>query len=148
MHAIGRSCYDDDATQEKIDYELLKANRSTTHTVGFRFIGWKVVDSAGNVVSEKGKKWGQQVVERDVLVTLREFFGGDGARVVDVERVLGRVRDMLTWFQTQRTHHFRASSLLIVYDAAANRAADCHLIDFDHVVNMVCPTPLHRTSYR
>lgn len=119
---VGQRTYDVDAPAEKVAYEVSKYPRQAQ--VGFRISGMCVCGEM------RDKRWGQSLALDDVDVALGELFARRAGVVEEVERQLV---DLCQVFEVQTEYVFVASSVLIVFDAAAaSRPPVVRLIDFGH----------------
>ena len=134
---LGRIAWAPGYTPEKVARQVMKGDQTTSNLLGFRVSGQVIRDPEGTVVKSWKKAEG--------------FFGINGANIsqvfTDFVTVNGRVRyDVVqefrdktllftNWFIGQRKLHFVATSVLYVYDQAAEGAnASVRLIDFAHVL--------------
>ena len=98
----------------------------------------------GETSEKLDKKWGRGLHHEHQLISgLDRFLSGGGSpkRVNRIrELIIGRLELIRNWFLTQKTYHFYASSILILYEGATvenerQQAArvDVRMIDFAHV---------------
>jgi Inositol polyphosphate kinase len=130
---IGRRHYDDDATEEKQRRHIEKANSTTTAATGVRFIG--VQSFKGSEYDFRDKYHGRTLQEADLIPEARWFFhNGTRLRADCVTLVLLKLRAIAKHMEVQRFFKFYSSSLLIVYEGDASKAAlvDVRMIDFAH----------------
>ena len=134
---LGRVAWAPGYSAEKIAHQVYKGDKTTSNLLGFRISGQVIRDPQGTVVKSWMKGEG--------------FFGISGANIsqvfTDFVTINGRVRyDVVqefrdktlaytNWFIGQHELHFVATSVLYVYDQAAEGAnVSVRLIDFAHVL--------------
>jgi hypothetical protein len=134
---IGTQCYDDDATQEKMNYEISKFPFQSE--IGFRFSGMKVWN--GSEWKQWDRHWGRSIQLNDIPGAFVDFFTRDGSLQKKVISIfLDRLKSLETAFKEQPKYKFIASSLLFVYDIVnGTPVVDLRSIDFAHV--SLCSKP-------
>eukprot|EP01136_Pigoraptor_vietnamica_P044240 Opistho-1_new@20736 len=130
---MGRRSYGEDASPEKIAYELSKYPPQME--LGFRFTGMHVFDVVRGEHRSYGRKYGHALTVESVRDGFVEYLS-DGVRVRRdvIPGFLARLTDIREWFLRQRLYRFYSSSLLFVYEGDGSSAAvDVRCIDFAHV---------------
>ena len=133
---MGKRCWDDHANEEKIRTEREKY--PPQERIGYRIVGMRVHDSATNSVVHYDKQYGRGLDEKTISSGLRVFFtDSTGQRNDVVLAVLRRLQALCAWFEEQRCLRFFASSLLVLYESAADThdtycQVDVRMIDFAH----------------
>jgi 1D-myo-inositol-tetrakisphosphate 5-kinase/inositol-polyphosphate multikinase len=147
---IGRVTFEPDSSTVKREKELAKYPRQSE--AGFRFVGSRVFRRShahdfdrGEFITV-GKKVCLTVAPEEGLSFMRDFFTAGipdaVARASAVGEVAARVRELTSSFESQVEFTFTSSSVLIVYDAAADdddcgahtpTTVDVRFIDFAHV---------------
>lgn len=122
----GRHCYTPWHGQEKIDSEMSKY--ALQSVVGFRCAGMRLESALG--VVKHAKEWGRTIREDSLSILWDTFFTSARRHVANacVEQLLEMrniIRDTFLW-------ELYASSILLIYDSADDRAVRVVLVDFSY----------------
>eukprot|EP01132_Coremiostelium_polycephalum_P003682 gene3682-4587_t len=114
---MGTRTYDDDATEEKKKYEMYKASKTTTVTLGFRFCGASIHDPITTVSSKLSKEWGKNLTKDNILTEgLKKYFYLDkqhSPRII--KAFIAKLRLLTQYFHSNHSLAFYSSSLLFVF---------------------------------
>ncbi|XP_064173723.1 inositol polyphosphate multikinase-like [Anguilla rostrata] len=121
---IGQRSYDPLASPEKRAQQINKY--PLMEEIGFLVLGMRVYQTSSDTYETYDQHYGRSLVKESLTDGLARFFhNGEGLRKDAVAASVGKVRDVLRWFEGQRRFHFYASSLLFVYEGdVAGRTRD------------------------
>ncbi|KJH44855.1 hypothetical protein DICVIV_09105 [Dictyocaulus viviparus] len=122
---MGKITFDPVANVAKQEKETKKY--PPQRTLGFRLLGYRIHCSDGTVVV-KDREWGKSYDENNILDGLLEFFSGRGADLCLISETLLKLDRVRQWFNTQRSFHFYASSLLFVYENDLSQPSNMQLV--------------------
>lgn len=141
---IGTRHYDDDASPEKRQRHIDKANRTTSASCGMRYTGMQsfkrdLRGSHTGVLLTTDKYHGRELKEHDLLPEATWFFhDGFDVRMDCVHMMLERLHKLRRFLLAQHHFYFYSSSLLLVYEGALSEISptrvDVRMIDFAHTV--------------
>lgn len=142
---IGTRHYDDDASEEKRQRHIDKANSTTSASCGIRLTGMQSFKRSASSYSSAGafesrdKYHGRKLRETDLVPQLTWFFHDNyRVRTDCVQQVLERICNLRHHLLQQQHFYFYSSSLLIVYEGALPEnmptRVDVRMIDFAHTV--------------
>ncbi|XP_062580007.1 inositol polyphosphate multikinase-like [Saccostrea cucullata] len=117
---MGRKTYDPQASQEKMALEIAKF--PPAQNIGYQISGMQTY-SPSTGKSQKFDKYFCKNLNEETIVFkgFGKFFSLDGVLQKEViKAVIVRLKEILEWFNKQRTFHFFASSILIVFDGDVN----------------------------
>ncbi|CEM25321.1 unnamed protein product [Vitrella brassicaformis CCMP3155] len=137
---MGYRLYDDEASDAKRDKMIAKANEQTTAKYGIAVTAYTAHRSDGSSV-ELSRPDAKRIQTMDEITqAMIRWLRGDGPadeRAIDIaKRLMECTRRVDAFFKVQRHWSFYSSSLLYVYDGAADspvESADVRMIDFGHV---------------
>lgn len=126
---IGRRCWDNCATEEKIHAELTKYPLQAT--LGYRVGGLRLYNEEKDSFTFYSKSHCLSLDKREVTGVLQKFFGTCRE---DLQDVLTQLGELLSLFEEQQDVHFFSSSLLIIRECCSmsQRRACVRMIDFAH----------------
>ena len=127
---IGRRCWDDHASPEKVRSETRKFPLQST--LGYRIAGMRLYNRENDEYVTYSKRLCLTFDELGVHNELENFFDGS---TDDVSEVLAQLHELLALFEKQKEVHFFSSSLLLIRECASNAPqcrASVHMIDFAH----------------
>lgn len=129
---IGRRLFDIDASPEKVFRRTMKAETTTSGSLGFRICGVKAFTVEGEPVLHK-KQDLMSLTEAGVITTLQLYFSAlSRTHRTHLSRLfLSRLRHILQIIQTSSLQLI-SSSVLLVYDLDDPGRATCKIIDFAH----------------
>lgn len=143
---MGVQTWGEDAPPAKVAQE--RGKWPPQAALGYRYTGMRVWEP--HAAAEAGARGAGRWVVRDraygyalslpAAARGLEAFLWDGARVRTelIPPLIGRLREIRSWFEVQGAHRFYGSSLLFLYDGGVEGAAgaatvDVRMIDFPHV---------------
>eukprot|EP01137_Pigoraptor_chileana_P002076 Opistho-2@40447 len=130
---MGQRTYGEDASAEKIAYEVAKYPPQTE--LGFRFTGMHVYDATRGEYRSLGRKYGHGLSVANVIDGFVAYLdNGKGVRRDVIPGILSRLYEIRAWFAEQSVYRFYSSSLLFVYEGDGfSSDVDVRCIDFAHV---------------
>lgn len=116
---VGPITYDMEADPDKIKRE--KSKFPSLEEVGFQVVGIKVYLPASDSYKTVERTFLRALDKKTILTQgILEYFAPHGALEVHlVQALIRKLRQIETWFLSQRKYTFIASSLLFVYDGKA-----------------------------
>ena len=150
---VGHRTWYEGASPEYIERCKRKDDASTSSALGFKVCGLQVFNgepprgAGGDGYWRPGKKWSKKLNVEQVREVIADFCGfgrriamGAGRRDAVVDGVLGQVRSIRSWFESQRWMHFYSASLLVLYEGLeadgdggpADPNVKIFIIDFAH----------------
>jgi len=122
---VGIRHYDDDASPEKRDRHIRKAAATTSATVGIRVTGSQVYKADRGTLLFRDKYHGRRLREAQLAGELAHFFhDGTTLRSGALVGIIARLRALLEHVEAQQTFNFYSSSILLIYEGAADAAVD------------------------
>jgi len=122
---VGIRHYDDDASPEKRDRHIRKAAATTSATVGIRVTGSQVYKADRGTLLFRDKYHGRRLREAQLAGELAHFFhDGTALRSGALVGIIARLRALLKHVEAQQTFNFYSSSILLIYEGAADAAVD------------------------
>ncbi|XP_077357812.1 inositol polyphosphate multikinase [Festucalex cinctus] len=119
---LGQRSYDPFASQEKREQQIRKY--PLMEEIGFLVLGMRVYKLCSDTVDTFDQHYGRGLLKDTIKDGLAKFFhNGVCLRKDAVAASIGRVQNILRWFQSQRQLVFYASSLLFVYEGLPNSSA-------------------------
>lgn len=134
---LGRVAWAPGYSPEKIANQVYKGDKTTSNLLGFRISGQVIRDAQGAVAKSWKKAEGFFGISgANISQVFTDFVTIDGRVRYDVvQQFRDRTLAFTNWFISQRKLHFVATSVLYVYDQAAEGAnVSVRLIDFAHVL--------------
>jgi len=130
---MGTRTYDDQASEKKRNYEIFKASKTTTITLGLRFCGLKVYQE-GIGIKKFNKDWGKGISDKNIHDGLSAFLhNGKKLRMELIQPFVQKLRRLLEWFEKNSKLRFYGTSLLLLYDVSQKIDPVLKVIDFAHV---------------
>ncbi|XP_061192029.1 inositol polyphosphate multikinase-like isoform X1 [Saccostrea echinata] len=117
---MGRKTYDPLASQEKIAMEIAKF--PPAKNIGYQISGMQTYSPSTGKAQKFDKYFCKNLNEESIVFQgFGKFFSLDGVLQKEViKAVIVGLKEILEWFNKQRTFHFYASSILIVFDGDAS----------------------------
>uniref|UniRef100_A0AC35TKN1 Kinase n=1 Tax=Rhabditophanes sp. KR3021 TaxID=114890 RepID=A0AC35TKN1_9BILA len=141
---IGLKTFDHLAPAEKQESESKKYPPQLY--LGFRLLGYRLngrtADDDVKIIT-KDRVWGRSLCKTAIPHAFQEFLSNSNPMQTThiIESFLSQLRRLLSWFDTQTSYNFFASSLLFVYEgnltANDTSKATIKMIDFSHTYSNV-----------
>ncbi|GAA6094938.1 inositol polyphosphate multikinase isoform X1 [Tachysurus ichikawai] len=114
---IGRKSYDPFASQEKQKEQIRKY--PLMEEIGFLILGMRVYHVASGSYISHERFYGRSLTKETLKTGLARFFhNGVELRKDAISVSIHKIRNILQWFERQKSLHFYASSLLFVYEGS------------------------------
>lgn len=144
---LGTLQYTDTTSGEMRRWRKVKADATTSATLGYRLGGIRAYKPAAGKWMTRKSRYGKRLTESTMHDALH-FYLNDGkrTRVEIIPKVVERLRGVLRAVEQQRAFDFVASSVLIIYESSPpidklhfckpdpSPRVDVKLIDFDHAI--------------
>lgn len=112
---LGQRSYDPFASQEKREQQIRKY--PLMEEIGFLVLGMRVYNVSTDSFDSYDQHYGRKLLKDTLKDGLAKFFyNGVGLRKDAVLASIGKVQQILRWFESQQQLCFYASSLLFVYE--------------------------------
>lgn len=112
---LGQRSYDPFASQEKREQQIRKY--PLMEEIGFLLLGMRVYNVSTDSFDSYDQHYGRKLLKDTLKDGLAKFFyNGVGLRKDAVSASIGKVQQILRWFESQQQLCFYASSLLFVYE--------------------------------
>jgi len=131
---MGQQTYDETATPAKIERE--KKKYPPQEAIGFRIVGMRVARPfSGEEPWKATREWCMSITEESMQNAIEQyFFDGRVVRFGLVEQLIHKLQDIAQTLRSFAKWRMYGSSLLVVYDAAAERPTiRVRMIDFAHI---------------
>jgi 1D-myo-inositol-tetrakisphosphate 5-kinase/inositol-polyphosphate multikinase len=114
---LGRVTHDPEASPDKIHRH--RSRYPPAENLGFQLIGMRVFSRKDRSFTHLDKIFGRNLTEANLIHGLALYFQFHEAtpqrRVI--AEAIRKFAEVKSWFEKQRTYHFYASSLIVVYEA-------------------------------
>ncbi|RNA43850.1 inositol polyphosphate multikinase [Brachionus plicatilis] len=115
-YKIGRVTYDPEASQEKIARQIKKY--PPVEKTGFQLIGMRVFNKEDATFCHYDKSFGRNLSEQELIHGLALYYQfHQTPQIRAIKETIGKFEEIKAWFEKQRTYHFYASSLIVIYEA-------------------------------
>lgn len=112
---LGQRSYDPFASQEKREQQIRKY--PLMEEIGFLLLGMRVYNVSNDSFDSYDQHYGRKLLKDTLKDGLAKFFyNGVALRKDAVSASIGKVQQILHWFESQQQLCFYASSLLFVYE--------------------------------
>ena len=116
-YKIGRITYDPEASQEKIARQIKKY--PPVENTGFQLIGMRVFNKEDATFNHYDKSFGRNLSEEELIHGLALYYQfHQTPQIQAIKETIRKFEEIKSWFEKQRTYHFYASSLIVVYEAS------------------------------
>lgn len=115
-YKIGRITYDPEASQEKIARQIKKY--PPVEKTGFQLIGMRVYNEEDGTFCHYDKSFGRKLNEDELIHGLALYYQfHQTPQIRAIKETIRKFEEIKAWFEKQRTYHFYASSLIVIYEA-------------------------------
>jgi hypothetical protein len=129
---LGKVTHDPIATPEKIFHH--KTRYPPVERLGFQLLGMRVFNKADNSFTHFDKVFGRSLTEENLIHGLALYFQfHQQPQFKAIKETIIKFEEIKQWFEKQRSYHFYASSLIVIYEAnledIMNNAKVCYVIE-------------------
>jgi 1D-myo-inositol-tetrakisphosphate 5-kinase/inositol-polyphosphate multikinase len=113
---LGRVTHDPEASPDKIHHH--RSRYPPAERLGFQLIGMRVFNSKDKTFTHFDKVFGRALTEDSLIHGLALYFQfHEQPQMRVIREAVRKFEEVKGWFEKQRTYHFYASSLIVVYEA-------------------------------
>jgi 1D-myo-inositol-tetrakisphosphate 5-kinase/inositol-polyphosphate multikinase len=114
---LGRVTHDPEASPDKIHRH--RSRYPPAENLGFQLIGMRVFSRKDHTFTHLDKIFGRNLTEANLIHGLALYFQFHEATPQRraIAATIRKFTEVKEWFEKQRTYHFYASSLIVVYEA-------------------------------
>ena len=113
---LGRVTHDPEASPDKIYRH--RSRYPPAERLGFQLIGMRVFSKQDQSFAHLDKIFGRGLTEENLIHGLALYFQfHQQPQLTAIRECIRKFAEVKNWFERQRTYHFYASSLIVIYEA-------------------------------